>query len=218
MLNRHPQVLCHYEIANPSAVLGPMWNQQRLTLEQRGADPNRFVADAFSAPEGKTAVGFKIFFGDSQPIVDQIMADSGVAKIFISRDNLLAAFSSQEIALATNKWGARTAEDLENVQVEFVVQRFEHYREYSTDSYLMMKDLVAHRGNQILNISYMRLHDPIQKAEIFRFIGLSQPKDAGFDSLKQNGSDIMNRFSNPDLVIEHLHRIGHPDWANEYLT
>lgn len=218
MINRHPQVLCHYELANPSAAIGPMWNQDRLTFERRNADPIRFLADSFSAPEGKSAVGFKIFFGDIKPIVDYVMADSSIAKIFISRANLLAAFSSQEIALVTNKWGARSADDLEHVQIEFDAARFQHYMQYAGETYHMMKSLAYERGHEILDICYERLHDSAQKLAIFRFLDVPCPVDASFSSLKQNDSNILLRFSNPDLVTRHLCSIGHPEWAEESLV
>lgn len=217
MLYGHPNVLCHYDIANPNAVVGPMWNQDRLTFERRNADPIRFVADSFDPPVGKSAVGFKIFFGDFEPIVDYVMEHSSIAKIFISRANLLAAFSSQQIALVTSKWGARSANDLERVQIEFDVASFQHYMQYASEAYQSIKSLAYDRGHETLDVCYERLHDSSQKLAIFRLLGVPCPVDASFTSLKQNDSNILRRFSNPYLVTRHLCSIGHPEWAYEAL-
>jgi len=215
MLNRHPDILCHYELANPSSVIGPMAAASVLTQEFRERDPVGFVQAAFDSGRAKKAVGFKIFGGDVSAICQYVLDEQEIRKLVITRPNLLAAFSSQKIALKTGVWGARSKDDLHSPKIPFDRVEFEHYRSYAEHFFEGVRKKLLLSGQNYLEIFYDRLHDSEQKKSIFSFLKVDVPKDPSFDSLKQNTPNLLERFSNPGDAARHLVSIGRESWSKE---
>jgi LPS sulfotransferase NodH len=215
MLNRHPDILCHYELANPSSVIGPMAASYVLTQNFRDSDPMGFVSAAFEVGSSKKAVGFKIFGGDVSVICEYVLKESQIKKILISRPNILAAFSSQKIAIETGIWGARTKDDLSSITVAFDISEFEHYRTYAEGFFNGVRKELAQTGQDHLEIFYDFLHSSDQKSSIYSFLGVDIPAQSGFDSLKQNSPRLLDRFSNPQEVASYIADIGKEAWLIE---
>lgn len=215
MLNKHPQVLCHYEIANPSYVIGPMAHQDILTGGLRQNDPDEFLNVAFSAPKKEKAVGFKIFGGDVEHIVNRVMKDSSVRKIILSRKNRLASFSSMKIAEKTGQWGVRPGEDILKTKVHFCKEEFFDYLTKLEDFYENLRVDLNARNQEFLEVFYENLKGERQNQDIFNFLGVDMPCDFVFDSKKQNGHNIIERFENQNDAIDCLRQLGKLDWNYE---
>ncbi|MBV6633220.1 MAG: hypothetical protein KI792_09340 [Alphaproteobacteria bacterium] len=219
MLNKHPDCHCHFEIANPSQVVGaeggPVTTNRPLTREFRDEDPVGFTNAAFDTKKPFAAVGFKIFGGDVPEIVQFALKSKDIKKIVLRRDNLLASYSSMTIAMANGVWRAKEKSDLRETKVEFIPEKFDHYRNVTSQFYQRVEHQLSSEGQEFLKLSYSKLRDPEQAQALFRFLNLAEPASPEADLLRQNSKDMLERFSNPAVVQTHMRDIGQEDWMSE---
>ncbi len=100
ILAQHPDVACHYEVFSPRAIyLG----QNRVfdteaALAARDADPVSFIEGLYADAGKHHALGFKLLANHDAMALDHCLTAPDVRKIVLSRENLLAQYSSQRIA------------------------------------------------------------------------------------------------------------------------
>jgi hypothetical protein len=85
------------------------------------------------------------------------------------------------------------------------------YQEY----YKHVLDVLNETGQNYLLVTYEDFINESFFRRIFPFLGLSQPDILHTRMRKQNGSDILSRFLNPDEARAYIERIGRMNWANE---
>lgn len=216
-LNLHPDVLCHYELARPKEVTKALHLQDKLTLELRKEDPQSFVDLAFTPSKNQSAVGFKIFIHDDQNIFDIILKNNSVRFIVLERENRLAAFSSQEIAMQTNVWGSIEERGPEQKAVVFDSKKFSNYCIAVDKYYRDLEVALKHNGHKFFKIEYMNIKDPQKSESIFKFLGVEGRRVGAPIRKKQNSPCVVNRFTNSGDVLTYLEGIDRMEWANETL-
>src|SRR5204863_4584463 len=126
LLHKHSDIICHGELFHPK-MKNPLkrWqssdqvpNGVNEMVELRKSDPKKFLRLVFSNDHGGKHVGFKIFNGHNNEILDELIADTSVKKVVLFRPNLLAVYSSSQIA---HRIGERVIKAPRNAQplVEF---------------------------------------------------------------------------------------------------
>ena len=109
VLGGHPEVFCHGNVF-AQHMMATFWPKgARPTASEVGAiksdlreirekDPDAFLERVFSMDFGRAHVGFKIFRGQNDAILEKLIADSSVRKIVLFRRNVLANYSSAMLA------------------------------------------------------------------------------------------------------------------------
>ena len=187
----------------------------------RKVDPSAFLAKIYERSYGCSSVGFKIFPGHNDVILDSLLADDSVRKVVLFRRNVLAVYSSLMILRQTKTFNQKSGDPVaeERPLIHFTARRFKrHCDEYLAHYRNIFERLNANRQRFHL-INYDQINDPWHFASLVSFIGEElppvQPKAR---LLKQNTSDILSRFSNPDAVSEFLAQHNLMDWQFESPT
>ena len=230
-LSGHPEIFCHGNIfgSHMMPVFWPRGQRKPREIESiktelrelRDADPEGFLDRVYTLGHGKPHVGFKIFRGQNNRILETLIRDSSVRKLVLYRGNVLASYSSDLAAKSTGSWGAQEGHEKPRApkvkfsEDEFVAYYNENARWYSR----IIGDLLSHREAFHL-IRYEEINDPLFLRTIVNFIGADpnrpieeseQPKR----QIKQNSFDIVSRFSDEDGVRQFLSRHSLLSWAHE---
>jgi hypothetical protein len=190
-----------------------------MALRERS--PFEFLERIYSSGYGRSHVGFKIFAGENDVILDHLIRDNDVRKIVLYRRNILAAFSSHLVAGRTGKYSAsQGAERGESPKVRFQIGRFAKYHHNFTSFYRdTVERLNRHRQNYYF-CSYEEINDPWMQRNLVSFIGADPNIPISPDvqlrhQVKQNTSDIVSRFQNRKDVVQFLKTYGLSHWAHE---
>ena len=215
-LSMHPDVVCHGEIFGAERVRG-INNRLRAAVaplgQRRDTDPVGFL-DAFLALHDHGHVGFKLMLRQNETIFTEIIR-RGWPLIVVQRKNLLARYSSVMIARGTGQRVAKRGVEVKRLQLQFNCGEFENFRKNENR---LWETQIEKPGiyNNALMIDYCEFVTSDGLRRVFEYVGV-EAIDAAPNLQKQNSSDIVSRFTNPDDVIAHLEAIGHPEWRLEEL-
>ena len=225
LLNGHSGILCNGELFMHGETRLPVeWNKEDKVRDGdamralRKSDPMAFLAKIYERNYGGKSVGFKIFPGHNDAILDFLLSDISVRKIVLYRRNLLANYSSFMIARQTksHKQTSRDSVAEERPRVNFRARHFKrHCTRYLSYYRSVFERLNASRQTFHL-VDYDEINDPWHFARLVAFIGEEPPREQPKTKLlKQNPSDILSRFSNPDEVAEFLSEYNLTGWRYE---
>jgi hypothetical protein len=225
-LNRRPDILCNGEIFHPQQVK-VRWSKQELTLkvhkellELRERDPNAFLERIYATNYGRVHVGFKIFGKHNPAVLKKLVKDRGVKKIVQFRRNVLAKYSSMQLAAATGEWG-RTGPTTEKTggTKEKVLFDPQHFWAFCQEYLKFYRDILqeleeTNQGYHFIN--YEEINNPEFFRAAVRFIGGDTTNiKLATTMVKQNSTHILSRFSNPNDVREFLKANGLLHWSHE---
>jgi LPS sulfotransferase NodH len=228
VLGGHPDILCNGNIFHPRNAWvfwpGISKRERKDLFTERNADPRAFLEKVFTTGFGRAHVGFKIFEGQHDEILGELIDEPSIRKIVLYRQNVLANYSSALVARATGKYSLRADQKAAAPPlVHFDANKFfEFMGEYNAFYRTALERLNA-RAQAVHYINYEDTGDPLLLGALVSFIGADP---AGFNSnakahkrqVKQNSSDIVARFSNPETVREFLTENGLMNWAHEGWT
>ncbi len=138
LLNRHPDLRCHYEVFSADKVYlswtadilakHPAWLRFN-DLAWRDADPIRFL-DLLLAAGHERIKGFNIFPNQNDDVVQHVCESSDFAYVLIHRRNLLRSYISQTIAQNNNAWNSLKSKSLtlEDKRFSIDTNEFEQYQ------------------------------------------------------------------------------------------
>ena len=218
VLNRTPGVLCHFELFHEEMI---QYARETVdaphALAERDADPAGFLERVReeAGAAGLQLAAFKHFAHLDQTVTRRIAEDPDTALIHLSRENLLAQYSSEQIARASGEWARHTDRTGEQLRVPFDAAEFEHFLEYQQRIEMERMNIFGEMGRTPLFVEYTRLSDRHTRARIGAHVGITIPDSAQPDIRKQNSTDILSRFSNPQAVEEFLARRYLSRWARE---
>lgn len=179
----------------------------------RDSDPDGYISYCSGLTgaldgTGVALSGFKIFPPHNREIYLKMTKDVRFRALVLQRRSLLSVYSSHLIAVQTSKWTANkktAAEQTEQIKVEFIAEKFEKFADtYRADFDLTVANLVD-AGVEYKHIYYEELvADPAVFSGVLDYCGLpsAQVKDSWL--VKQNTSDVLERFSNPAAVQPYL--------------
>ncbi len=227
MLGGHPEIFCNGNVFHPKHVW-VFWPDSDLgrevkaeLLRLRNTDPMALLERVFATNYGRPHVGFKIFEGQNDEILQKLIGDEAVRKIVLYRKNVLANYSSKIVARKTDKFNAREGEQGGEVtKIQFVPGKFVSFHARYNAFYRGVIDRLNQNRQHFHLIDYDEINDPSLLAALTTFIGADPSResvelDQDKRHVKQNPSDICSRFSNPEEVRDFLVEHGLLHWAHE---
>jgi hypothetical protein len=228
LLNAHKDVICHGEIFRPtlnSDRLPLRWDRDKrehraiaALAELRERDPGAFLLRVFAQNCGCTSVGFKIFSGQNDEVLDTLILDPELGKVVLFRRNVLAVYSSAMIARLTGNRSLKDGSTELGTRplVEFRSTKFLRF----CGNYLGFYRYVFERLGEVQQmphlINYDEINDPWHFARLITFIGgRKADKPAKARLAKQNSPNILSRFRNPGDAAKFLQQHGLSAWQYE---
>lgn len=223
MLNQHPSLYFHGEIFNSTRVNG--FRAYEAFRQANGIDPTafrdsdhrRFMEAVFTDYHGSEAVrasGFKLFLNHSPSILQHVAAHPDYRLVVLERANRLASYSSKLIGEATGIWSSKFGSVPEGLKVAFDAEGFDGFRRFSDAAYGALRQRLKDRPN-VFEIEYTALSDDAKVAALVEFLGATADRPLVPSLKKQNSTDIVGRFDNPDEVRTYLTRHNLLPWATE---
>ena len=223
LLNGQPDILCNGEVFHPrkAYVRWPRVPGRKQTIQEleqlRERDAVEFVEHIFATDFGRSHVGFKMFDGHHDSILEQLIDSRDVRKIVLYRRNVLANYSSKLLASASGKWDHRNNEPVqEQRKVRFNAKQFVKFH----NKYVEYYGRVLARLNESQQCFWLHNYEDINSNHLFAglvgFIG-GKASSISLESKhrRQNSADIVSRFVNPDAVERFMSACRLQHWAHE---
>lgn len=189
-----------------SGDLGKEWDDLEYRIENRDALMQRLY-DLDIAP----CIGFKHHLSNDRRIVESVLADKSIAKIVLTRPNMLATFSSNVIARA--KTATPVSETPPN-RLPFDADEFLLHIKRRNRMLDHWKPQIEAVRDRCLQITYSEARTDQGMARIVDFLGL-EPAELKHITVKRNSDRVVERFTDPDAVMAFLAQQGMEDWAEE---
>lgn len=218
ILASHPYVISYYEVFHPSAIFmgGDSPVRKEQILAERDADPISFIKHLYSRSGGHHALGFKLLLTQNEVAMEHCLTDPGVKKIILSRENVLAQFSSQKIAEQTEQWAKVSEMPDVGAKLVFDHDEFLEYLNETRANYQAVDERLTNiPDDQIVRIEYTNIAERKTVASLFKFVGVPNFEITFPAIKKQNTSAILDRFENPSDVVDTLRDLGKPEWIHE---
>jgi LPS sulfotransferase NodH len=232
VLGAHPEIFCHGNVftEHMMAVFWPKGGRPPAAQidaikaelrELRRSDPDAFLERIFSMHHGRAHVGFKIFRGQNDEILNKLTGDTSVRKIVLFRRNVLANYSSMMIAKNTQTWDTVSgAEAPQPPKIQFDERKFTvFHNDYIRYYRHVLSDLNKNRQDYRF-LGYDEINEPTQMAMIVSYIGAdcnqpTAPERMRKVQIRQNTSNVLDRFSNTKVVERFLAKNDRLHWLYE---
>lgn len=198
MLDSHPDILCHHELFNPAGIHAALsWRGGAVdldaalgTMEERDRAPLAFLERVWSLSRGCRAAGFKLNRGQNETAFTATLADAGVSKIVLYRDNRLKTFVSERIAERTGYWESYSGSPRSDRQVRIRVDLDELRRHIDENRAYYAALLAEVRGQRVLALRYEELAaSGAAWRPVFDFLEVD-PAELRAETRKQNSTDL----------------------------
>jgi len=213
-LETHPQVACLGEIFNlHGGAMRKLGIMSKRTLDKASNEPLVYLNELMAAwekrPQAKPVFGFKMMLHHDPRVIDHLLSDPSWKMILLRRDNVLAQWSSLQIAKITGEWGSkgkkkRAAAGIPEPQtppIEFKSRVFEAYCDRLDARYDSIKRRVA--KHSLFEVTTETID--ARRDEILEFLGVDSqlaPPAPGRGE-RQNSTSLEDRFSNSDEVLDY---------------
>jgi hypothetical protein len=212
VLNSHPEILCHYEVLHPQAVYYALTYPEtrfRPTVDERDADPRRFVDDLFARDFGHTAVGLKLMYGHAPELSGELLRDPSVRKIVLRRESRVRVFLSAKRAIRAGRF---TQVSYDGIPIELDPAELLGFCRAYDEHFAWIDEQVA--GQDVLRLSYERLFDAGTVAGVLGSLGVTPVDESSlralhrrqsFDSLPEaiaNFEELERALAGTDLGVE----------------
>ncbi|MCF8069622.1 MAG: hypothetical protein K9L30_13645 [Desulfobacterales bacterium] len=225
-LENHPHVRCHGELFRRENVKmsGALKILKLLTanfqsVEYRDTHYKEYL-EAVNEKDGKGFLfGFKLMFNQSEQAMNWLIQEPRIKKVLLFRENLLAMYASHQIAKATGQGAVRVGGEVRQAKVAFNPKHFKRFLKNHTKRYKEAKKQLKKRpASEWIEVGYPEICKIEKIAGVMEFLGV----DANIapiiiSTVKRNSNNIVERFINPDAVIEHLKTIDRMAWAEEHV-
>ncbi len=224
IVDSHPAAICHHELFHSQEVQAYLprgRGLEALDRDWRDAAPAAFLGHFLGFAEswfrGYARHGFKILLNGAQgPVALEIVCPmERLAKIVLRRDNLLAWYTSRQLALATGVWQrARDAPaDGGDHKIAFDRQDFCKITERQVVMYRAAIDRLRQSRQRFLELEYAETLTPAGLDGVWRFLGLP-PTEVESPTRKMNTRPLLDCYSNPGDVRAAMRDIGRQDWLD----
>lgn len=185
---------------SPAAFVSSIWNGEYEPKEKR---------------DDIHGIGFKIFLNHNAEALRYII-NSNAKIIFLRRRNAFARFSSFKIAAATNEWKSTGSKENKSFKVDFRPEEFRAYMQNYLSLETLFEMTLTRWNRNYFDAWYEDItSQPVAWEKMVNYLGFD-PKDFSESSLvKQNTSNVLSRFSNPEAVEKFAADINRYDWLSE---
>lgn len=218
-LNNHPNVVAHGEIfkkkdfhfTKPVTWKSLGLGDSRLELiKKREEDPLRFLEKMYATPsgEGVKCIGFKIFPGQNNRLMEFLLKDKSIKKIVLIR-NFLYSFLSLQAAMQTDKWTHTGQDKPTQIAIDYRHQKFMNYYHDAKAFYQTMLEHLSAGQHPYYIINAEQLEDKQEINRVFRFLGMPSYQGEFRTALvKQNPTKLRKRVKNYDQMVDEIKRAG----------
>jgi hypothetical protein len=213
MLNSADGMHCHSEVFHKTSVF-LRFGQHPELMEERDRDPIGFLRNLYDTTEG-TAVGFKIFIDHNDAVVKHCVESDDIECIVLYRHNFLSAYSSNLIATENQQWVIMDGSKPKETKVEFKRKDFEFHHKRYQKYYRDIITRLNERSKKFMFIQYAETQSEPLVKQTFSFLGLPVPEKIVARATKINSTNILARFSNPEVVQATLEELNLQEWAYE---
>ena len=162
------------------------------------------------------AIGFKIFPGQNDSVLDSILQNKGIKKIVLERKNLLNGYVSKQIAKKTGVWSKYMGEGTQLEKVKINVDSFIRYVNLIESSIEKVRDTLQSSNQEFLELYYEEMIYAFPLKKIANFLELieydSIPK---VDQIKQNPYSLPEMIANFDDVQAELSNTNYEKYLQE---
>jgi hypothetical protein len=195
----------------------PFGDGQEANLRSlRSVDRERFLNQVFELSYGRQHVGLKIFPGHGKREAFTLAEDTTFKKIVLIRDNFLAVYASRLVAEETGAYSPSDMNAVKRPLVTFIENEFSENRLKYANYYARIFETLNGTAQRFHVIAYREINMPNSLVSVLRFLDAS-PEVVRVAALPIRGSsDILSRFSNPEVAERYLREHGLMHWAHEH--
>ena len=224
LLNRHPDLRCHYEVFSADKVY-LSWSDGLLENHPdwlrfkdpawRDADPIRFLHQLLHCGD-ETIKGFNIFPNQNDDVIRHVCQSGEFAHVFIRRRNLLRSYISQTIAENNNAWNSlkSNALTLDDKRFSIDVADFDRYQRRIQSFYASLMDQLQAAGTNYHLVEYEAfVGDREELNRCFAFLGLPaicDTQDTVFQ--KENRETVEQIIVNYSQLTDYCQDRGLTSW------
>lgn len=200
LLGSHPEVRCHHELFNPNGIFTTLDERNEATtvdaLAARDRDPLGFLDRTWGDARGARAIGFKMTPDQAPDVLAHVLADAGIAKIVLRRQNALRRLVSERIADVTGRWEAYDdAPPLARPCVHVEAEELAEHAARVESFHAGIDAALLRSGQSSLSLRYEWLFDADEQARLLAFLGL-RPQPLHTRSLRQNPEPLDQLIEN----------------------
>ncbi|HXV00346.1 MAG TPA: hypothetical protein VG166_07600 [Caulobacteraceae bacterium] len=187
--------------------LDERWND----LTYRIAHHRELIEHVFAIDPDIPCVGFKHHLSGAREVSEALLDDPRVAKIVVTRSNILACFSSEKTVRLKQSQAEGEAGPSKPL---FVGEEFTKYLRIRRGHYAHWQERFEAVAGELRTIEYTLARTPGGMDGLMEFLGL---KRLSLPQLtrKRGSDDVTNRFANPEDVVNYLSAHGLQDWSEE---
>jgi len=131
LLNLSPNLICHYELFHKRNIYYgfgdkamPDPSSSDISLKNRDRDPLFFLDDVRNRSLSYDCIGFNLFPGHSEKILDYSLKETFMKKVVLRRKDVLKNFISYKIAQKTGVWNSRKQKEHVDKKIIFDKKEF----------------------------------------------------------------------------------------------
>lgn len=213
LLDSHPRITCYNEPFNPDAVYAA---DKTLKTERmrayRDEDPVGFTELLYSVDGAERVVGFKILEYQARDVQDHLLLRRDIRKVILRRDNLLASYSSNLMAIKVRQWGLGAGDQARKTTIEFNYRKFDDYLGRTAQYYRHVNGLIESSGSPMMALEYQELISHEVQKRLLAFLGADPTCKLKARIKRQNPGSLWTRFSNWDQVVADLSGTAMEEW------
>lgn len=228
LLRLIPRVACHGELFNrtPPQKLVSLFDPRHRTFDfvSAIADRDRSPLAVLSQIERLTLetadmCGFKLMLQHQPAVLDHVLSSADYGLVVFWRRNKLAQYSSFEIAMTTDVWMNRGQPGHLEARVRFDERAFTNFVARQATRYDAVRGRLEATRRSYFDLEYTAITNEGTIEALLTFIGIQpdRPVRELLDRnpvVRQNTPNILDRFSNPEVVIGAMQKMGHEDWLS----
>lgn len=194
-LNRYPGLTCHGEAFNPSFV-GQEGCETLLGIHKsrRDSDPDALLGRIVGQKGG--IGGFRFFHDHDPRILERVLSDKRIAKVFLNRDPL-ETYVSWKIATETGQWKLTDPRHRRRAKVRFDAPEFDAMRQRHGAFRRKIRRQLVLSGQVAFEIDYSEVGDPEVLNGLAAFLGSTErPSGRAPRLVRQNPEPLEQKVAN----------------------
>jgi integrase len=192
-------------------------------MQYRDSDRPRYLEEFYKYFERKKknihAVGFKLLWDAYDPyqsdnILEYVINNKNIYKIFVWRENLLNQFLSYEIAQVTGEWLAEKISP-PTARIRFDEVKFLEYKQRLSKQKETMDRYIANISGESGEYSYITYEDIRAITaidDLFKTLTIMSGPKIAPGLRKQNPESPLERVENPSDVVATMKKLGLEHW------
>jgi LPS sulfotransferase NodH len=227
MLNSHPEIMCYGELfrVTPDWMKREGYQGALSVLDEvdpkfkddnyRFSHPEKFVKAVFNLDRGPKLCGFKLHLHQHPEYIARLIKEQEWRIVVLQRDNKLAQYSSHKIAKATGQGIAKRGELIKRAKVEFIPNEFARFLSKENKKWDDVYEKLNKSVRQYVSVSYTDLVTKAHLKQMLAYLDVPTSFNLESQTNKRNSSNILSRFTNPDIVKKEMLALSRNAWLQE---